>query len=1833
MAKLNSSPTIVIGDYAKRLSQLQDDKNLKLKSIKEIKKMLDKYYALANNIEHVFNLLLSYDPEQNSRDMIDLKVLGGDVKNTVDGMLALIDELEKQIENLQLKIDQYAAGSAAGAKAGQLNAKLKQYVKRFNKIVKSIESNFSGIDCGPYIEDDTENSMTSEAFENTERNYIDLTGDGRLTSDDVEKLKLIIRMLASGVITDEDREKIINALDTNNDGLLDALDADSLQDYINDLAEAGNQDDPVKKPTPEQEEAIDAADAASGTPVITLTPSDDTLIDIAIKIIAAVVNADPSEIRWSLSNYEDFFLTADEGATTMVDAYEWKPINENEGEVDIDFEGYSLLPTSEGSFTLSAEWTAPEDVVVPETSTKVVASIGGGRDKSIVVTRPELVSDPVEIESVEWFSDNDMMSFIIGDTLTPEIEYANELFEDVEVNLTCEVTQTNGVIAAKTVTIVMPSRPILLEKIKVENADLSKYSIKEGSSSEVHLTKLLAIYNNGDTQYVQADKVTVSVDNEDVVEIDGLTITSKDVDEDTLINVFIHVNYGEDEIQCETDYEIEPTLVILDYPKSVIELTPSEDQEIDDDVEVSAKTTDRFYDGESKITWKLTNEDDFTMEEVEDHSELNEGYTNLDSKVKVTANVTSIENLEDGDLIILGDSEFEAHDAELTLSYAWTKPEDLTEEAVDTYVTASYHNAEDVAIKVTRPELVSEEVELTKVEWSYGDVTSSDEEITVKADNQEYEETEIEVTLKAYQSNGQVLEETITLTVPAKPRPVLTVDKDEEETYTLDEENATITAEVENGDAELVNWAIDNDEDFEISDEVGASTTVTAKVTEVENDKEGTLSLVKATALDSYEGKLTVKATWEAPADVVVPAAKCTVTATYEDALEAPEVTYIREEITSPAVTADLTWKLNDIFEICTIESEENGVLEMTYANPDQDDQIVEFTVTATQSNGKELTKTIEVIIPGRHEAPYIDVIPAGDVTIDESKDFKAYVHWTAPAGLSWELSNEDDFTLTATGTVAKVAANVTEAGLPKVAGELTAKFEDGDLSYEFEASEKVVVDEATAVLTAKHKDCESVEVNITRAELEGPEVEIESVAWKSSDARYVSFDGGSQVTSDDLLEDDLAEVTPELHNNTYEDKVVTVTCELTTNAGVLTKEVEITVKGLPIEILINEEDVEEMTEPVELTTEWHGPVVEDAEYKWTHTNEAHFDLTAKGDTCTVALKKGEVYEPEYEGVKFTEVMVNGKKYEGDSITLEDAEGEISVAITTEAAEAKTWAEVKDVVKVEYADYTSEEVTIIRPELSRDEAPMNSQLWDHTKESEDMDITFMIEAEDDDIAACTLEYKNNTTKEQTIFIKLTAKNKYKVETEKTINVVIPAQKPTLEIDPSEDQTIDQDPVEMTATVAYNDGAEVEWEISNDEDFTLSAAKGLSTSVAANVTSVKITGPGEIANRQWESAKASGDAGTSAEYQDTKTNHGETINMSCEWVSPAKTVEEAKTTLTASMLDLSKSIEITRPMLKTPEAKVTQYQWVSGSNYLTFSYVGGPTTTITVVPTVKVYNSNTTDTTQNVMVEVRATCDQFAGNTANGKYFLSVGKQLTKDEAGEKLVEELAEGGEVTVNQDVHVSTGEMTITKDSDIDFNGNTFTSAGEATYGDNLVVKGANVKLKNGTVKANEGQSDAGGTILIGKNANVTLDNMTVIGGTPLHVYGDDANVTVESGDYSTNYSQVLYVEKIKDGKVTINGGVFYNDNESFGAKYLLNLKDTIIGDNDVRKFIEVTGGTFKNYNPAKSMSEPKGPVNFVADGYAVCQWTDGDDTWYMVVEEGQLPTDGLHDYTWAE
>ena len=185
---------------------------------------------------------------------------------------------------------------------------------------------------------------------------------------------------------------------------------------------------------------------------------------------------------------------------------------------------------------------------------------------------------------------------------------------------------------------------------------------------------------------------------------------------------------------------------------------------------------------------------------------------------------------------------------------------------------------------------------------------------------------------------------------------------------------------------------------------------------------------------------------------------------------------------------------------------------------------------------------------------------------------------------------------------------------------------------------------------------------------------------------------------------------------------------------------------------------------------------------------------------------------------------------------------------------------------------------------------------------------------------------------------------------------------------------------------------------------------------------------------------------------------------------------------------------------------------------------------------------------------------------------------------QEALNKVKDGETITLNTDVTLTTpltvsGGVSIT----LDLAGKTITANYEGKVIDNksivevLLVNGANVTIKNGTMIAN------------GDGEYVQV--ISAING---------ATVTIENGTFTSTGCTAIYATT--GATVTINGGHFNAETpyEEDGRYYTLDVNEA----EPNRGTIVVNGGTFENFNPANHTTDGKDYTNKLADGLHATQ-----------------------------
>ena len=148
--------------------------------------------------------------------------------------------------------------------------------------------------------------------------------------------------------------------------------------------------------------------------------------------------------------------------------------------------------------------------------------------------------------------------------------------------------------------------------------------------------------------------------------------------------------------------------------------------------------------------------------------------------------------------------------------------------------------------------------------------------------------------------------------------------------------------------------------------------------------------------------------------------------------------------------------------------------------------------------------------------------------------------------------------------------------------------------------------------------------------------------------------------------------------------------------------------------------------------------------------------------------------------------------------------------------------------------------------------------------------------------------------------------------------------------------------------------------------------------------------------------------------------------------------------------------------------------------------------------------------------------------------------------------------------------------------------------------------IEITGGTMIVNGGTFNVEGTqcfdVFVCDTGSLTINSATVNGGTKsgsTAVWAKNTGkVTINGGTFTIravegDYNDLIYAKD--SAEITVTGGHFSGVySQQLGSSYLLNIK------NGSNAKITVTGGTYVNFNPANSNTEPGGDNNFCDEGY---------------------------------
>ncbi len=201
-----------------------------------------------------------------------------------------------------------------------------------------------------------------------------------------------------------------------------------------------------------------------------------------------------------------------------------------------------------------------------------------------------------------------------------------------------------------------------------------------------------------------------------------------------------------------------------------------------------------------------------------------------------------------------------------------------------------------------------------------------------------------------------------------------------------------------------------------------------------------------------------------------------------------------------------------------------------------------------------------------------------------------------------------------------------------------------------------------------------------------------------------------------------------------------------------------------------------------------------------------------------------------------------------------------------------------------------------------------------------------------------------------------------------------------------------------------------------------------------------------------------------------------------------------------------------------------------------------------------------------------------------------------------LIAKIEAGAEVTLTEDLKLPANRKQITivkgKTSTINLNGYKIITSNTADDASVFSVRGKLTINGEGEITNNGG----------GKTANVIQVE-------------DGGQLIVNGGTYSVTGKGNACIYVLNDGNVTINGGKFESkEPDNNGTYFVLNQHDDI--STAGKMCFDVKGGTFINFDPAKTSTEPSGTSdNFVAAGYQSTKVSDNPAT-YVVTKQGVTP-----------
>lgn len=226
------------------------------------------------------------------------------------------------------------------------------------------------------------------------------------------------------------------------------------------------------------------------------------------------------------------------------------------------------------------------------------------------------------------------------------------------------------------------------------------------------------------------------------------------------------------------------------------------------------------------------------------------------------------------------------------------------------------------------------------------------------------------------------------------------------------------------------------------------------------------------------------------------------------------------------------------------------------------------------------------------------------------------------------------------------------------------------------------------------------------------------------------------------------------------------------------------------------------------------------------------------------------------------------------------------------------------------------------------------------------------------------------------------------------------------------------------------------------------------------------------------------------------------------------------------------------------------------------------------------------TLEGVSIVVVATQDTVEHDSIDNMYDEDATYPVASEE---ELTNALANGGAISVQEDIVLEDVYTSINKETTLNLDG------------------------KISSARNDQSNDGAAGISTLTVYANTTIGGKGTVENTESYgITVRDGELTINSGNFIGKCSAINVVK----GTVRINGGFFEDTSDEWNGQYLINCIDGNFRDGSA--VVIITGGTFVNFNPAASSAET-GTPSLLAEGYTVVEETQANgDVWYTVVAE---------------